>query len=245
MTAPDQSRSQNRLLALMPADAFAALAPHLCVLETPRGFVVGRAGEEIESILLPEKGVGSAIAISREGHKAEAGMYGRDGFAPVAPLLGADTAPNDSQMQVGGWGWAVETGAFLQVAEAFPEFRRLLLRYVQCLSVQNSLTALSNAMHPIEERLARWILMCDDRTDGGEVALTHEYLSVMLAVRRPSVTTALHGLEGAGFIRAERGLILVRNRQGLADFARDAYGKAEEEYQRLIGPMRPPPQGGV
>lgn len=105
--------------------------------------------------------------------------------------------------------------------------------------MQTSHTALSNAVHPIEERLARWILMCDDRSDAGEMPLTHEYMSIMLAVRRPSVTTSLHVLEGNGFIRAERGCVIVRDRAGLEEFAGDAYGSPEREYRRLIGSMRP------
>lgn len=96
---------------------------------------------------------------------------------------------------------------------------------------------MSNAVHPIDERLARWLLMCHDRTIGNEMALTHEFLSIMLAVRRPSVTTALHVLEGNGFIQAERGYITVRDRHGLEDFARDSYGRPDAEYRRLIGPL--------
>jgi CRP-like cAMP-binding protein len=86
----------------------------------------------------------------------------------------------------------------------------------------------------VNERLARWILMCHDRISGDELSLTHEYISVMLAVRRPSVTTALHVLEGNGFIRSTRGIVTIRNRTALEEFARDAYGRPEEEYRRLM-----------
>ena len=79
--------------------------------------------------------------------------------------------------------------------------------------------------------------MCHDRSDSDDIALTHEFLSVMLAVRRPSVTTALHVLEGNGFIQSDRGVVTVTNRQALEEFAGDAYGKAEAEYRRLIGPL--------
>lgn len=103
--------------------------------------------------------------------------------------------------------------------------------------MQTSYTALSNAVHPVDERLARWLLMCHDRVDGDELALTHEFLSLMLAVRRPSVTTALHVLEGNRFITAERGYITIRDRRRLEEFAGDAYGRPEAEYKRLIGPM--------
>ena len=80
--------------------------------------------------------------------------------------------------------------------------------------------------------------MIHDRVDGAELALTHEFMSIMLGVRRPSVTTALHALEGYGFIRSERSCVIVRNREALEEFAADGYGAPEAEYERLIGPLR-------
>jgi CRP-like cAMP-binding protein len=149
--------------------------------------------------------------------------------------MGADRAPFRTIVQVPGDGHRIEAGAFGEAIAASANLRNLLLRYVQALSVQTSYTALSNAVHPIEERLARWLLMSHDRADGNEVPLTHEFLSLMLAVRRPSVTTALHVLEGNRFITAERGLITIRDRARLEEFAGDSYGRPEAEYERLIG----------
>ncbi|MFC6776836.1 Crp/Fnr family transcriptional regulator [Methylobacterium gregans] len=90
----------------------------------------------------------------------------------------------------------------------------------------------------MEERLARWLLLAHDRVDGDELPLTHEFLSLMLAVRRSSLTIATHMLEGAGMIRAKRGLIIVLDRAKLEAAAGETYGKAEAEYERLIGPYR-------
>ena len=101
-------------------------------------------------------------------------------------------------------------------------------------------TALANGVHQIDERLTRWLLMVDDRMDGGEFPLTHEFMSVMLGVRRPSVTTSLHVLEGNGFIRAERGRITIVNRAAMERFAGDSYGAPEAAYARSVGAMRPP-----
>jgi CRP-like cAMP-binding protein len=125
----------------------------------------------------------------------------------------------------------------IEAVDKSATLRTLLLRYAQTLAIQTAYTALSNAVHQIDERLARWLLMCHDRVDGNDLALTHDFLSIMLAVRRPSVTTALHVLEGNGFIRSERGCIVVRNRAALEEFASDSYGAPEREYKRLIGPM--------
>jgi CRP-like cAMP-binding protein len=125
-----------------------------------------------------------------------------------------------------------------QALDASPALRKLLSRYAQAMAIQTSFTALSNAVHNVEERSARWILMAHDRTDGDQIALTHDFLSIMLAVRRPSVTTALHALEGRHFIVSERALITIRDRAALESIAGDAYGTPEREYVRLVGPLR-------
>jgi CRP-like cAMP-binding protein len=87
-----------------------------------------------------------------------------------------------------------------------PSLHRLLLRYAQALNVQTSVTAFANANHTLEMRLARWLLMCHDRLDGDDIEITHEFMAMMLGVRRAGVTTSLHILEGNRLIRSTRGL---------------------------------------
>lgn len=158
-------------------------------------------------------------------------------MAPTPLLMGATTSAHRINVQIEDDAWRIAKGPFLAAVDGSADLRILLLRYAQTLAVQTSFTALSNAVHQIDERLARWILMCDDRIDGRDILLTHEFMSVMLAVRRPSITTALHVLEGNGLIRAERGCIVVRDRKQLEAFAGDAYGKPEAVYRELIGTM--------
>ena len=200
---------------------------------------LSEADAEIEWVYFPESGLGSIVAISPEGQEIEAGLYGHDGFGPVAVLLGADRSPHRSVIQLAGDGHRISPSALVAAANRSSTLRDLLLRFVQVLNTQTSFTALSNAVHQIDERLARWLLMSHDRHTSDEIPLTHEFLSLMLAVRRPSVTSSLHVLEGNGFIQAERGWITIRNRRALEEFAADAYGKPEAEYRRLIGPMTP------
>jgi CRP-like cAMP-binding protein len=109
------------------------------------------------------------------------------------------------------------------------------LRYVEAFQVQVAHTALSHGSYTIEERLARWLLMCHDRLDGDDLPLVHEFLALMLGVRRSGVTLALQILEGAGVIHAKRGLITVHDRAKLQEIAGGSYGVPEVEYRRLIG----------
>lgn len=138
-------------------------------------------------------------------------------------------------MQVSGRGYRIQSIQLSHAIEESFNLRSLLLRFAQVMSVQTSYTALSNATDNIEQRLARWLLMCDDRSNGETIDLTHAFLSVMLAVRRQSITTSLHVLEGKHLISSGRNRIRVRDRKGLEGFASGTYGPAEDEYRKLIG----------
>lgn len=140
-------------------------------------------------------------------------------------------------VQVEGTAQRIPLSRLLAALPENPVFSNLLARFIQTFASQICYTALCNANCQVDERLARWLLMCHDRVDGDEIALTHDFISSRLSVRRPSITTALHVLEGRKFVRAERGRVTIRDRKGLEEFAGGFYGKAEEEYRRLIGDL--------
>lgn len=233
-----QSKIRNRLLALMPEDVFNILASDLELVELPRAFVFSEPDTPSDYSYFIDSGIGSIVAITPQGQRSEVGIFGREGMTPASLVLDTDRTPYAIFMQVPGQGYRIDNGKLREAINASPGLRKLLTRYAFALSVQTSYTGLSNSVHLIDERLARWILMCHDRTQGDQIALTHEFLSVMLAVRRSSVTTALHVLEGNHLVYSERNLITIRDRRALELFAGDAYGVPEREYHRLIGPMR-------
>ncbi|MFB4373564.1 Crp/Fnr family transcriptional regulator [Agrobacterium sp. CR_3] len=226
---------KNNLLRHLAPEELAVFGPDILPVHLPKGLVIAAAGGPIEHVYFPDSGLGSIVVVSPEGNKVEGGMFGRDGFSPVQAAVGSSTSPHEIVMQTAGSGHRITLATFLRVMERSTSFARVLACYSQALAIQVTFTALSNATHTVDERLARWLLMCHDRMDGDELLLTHDYIALMLAVRRPSVTTALHVLEGNHFIRSERGRIVIRNRPAMEEFARDAYGKPEEEYRRLVG----------
>jgi CRP-like cAMP-binding protein len=230
-----QTTVRNNLLRVMSAETFESIRGMLEWIELPRHFGISNPHETPTHAYFPEFGLASVVARSPEGQHTEIGVLGRDGMTPTSLILDAGSDPFAIFMQVAGAGFRIEATALSKLLAEDREMQQLFLRYAQALAVQGAYTALSNAVHHIHERLARWILMCHDRTDGNEISLTHEFLSIMLAVRRPSVTTALHVLEGNKLIYSERGVIIIRDRRGLELFAKDAYGECEREYERLIG----------
>jgi CRP-like cAMP-binding protein len=231
---------QNGLLASLSEADNALLAPHLEPIELPLGMVLVEPTKVIPHAVFIETGLCSVVSGLAAGGRVEVGLFGRDGMAVPTLILGVDTIPHQIFMQVAGRGQRIPVAALRAASEASRSLRDLLLRYVQTFLVQVAQTAIANAGTPAEERLARWLLMYHDRQDGDDLSVTHEFLSIMLGVRRPTVTVAIHTLEGAGLIRARRGRIRVLSRARLEQAAGNTYGPAEAEYERLIGPLRAP-----
>jgi CRP-like cAMP-binding protein len=236
MPAVSQPSVRNLLLSRLSPEDFSLLQPHLEPLTLDRGDVLVTPNEPIEHVTFLEAGVTSVVANTDGGRRIEIGLTGRDGLAGTPVLLGVDRTPHETFMQVAGSGLRIRVQDLRRVIEQSPSVLAHLLRYVQVFTIQTSHIALSNGSHKIEERLARWLLMCHDRLDGDDLPLTHEFIAIMLAVRRAGVTEALNILERQGIIRAKRGNIVVLKRKKLEQVAGDSYGIPEAEYRRLIGP---------
>ena len=136
--------------------------------------------------------------------------------------------------RVSGSGHRVTAELLRQGIEQSPALHTSLLRCAHAFNVQTAQTAVANGRHKIEERLARWLLMAQDRGDGDELRITHEFLGLMLAVRRPGVTIALNLLEARGLIRARRGTVRIVDREGLMESSNGAYGVPEAEFRQAV-----------
>jgi CRP-like cAMP-binding protein len=230
-----QSSLANRLLKLLSAPDFALLAADLQPVELELNTVVVSASKPIEHAYFLESGIVSVVASRADTRVIEVGIYGREGMGGFPLLLGSDQSPHDQYMQLPGAGHRIRTAPFLAAVRQSEALNRLLLRYVHSFTTQTAQTALANSGNNIDERLARWLLMCHDRIDGDVLPLTHKFLSMMLGVRRAGVTDAIHILQGRGLIRATNGQIEIRQRAKLERLAGAAYGLPEAEYRRLIG----------
>jgi CRP-like cAMP-binding protein len=233
--------TSNRLLQALPPDDLEALLPHFERVEVRKGDVLWTVGQPLACAYFPEAGLSSNLAVTGGGRRVEVGCFGCEGMVSTATVLGSDRAAHELLVQVGGPWLRIGTETLRNAMRDSSALNDLMLRYAHVLMLTLSQTALSNGAQTIEERLARWILMTHDRIDGDELPLTHEFLSIMLATRRPSVTLAIQVIEGYGAIRAMRGLIVVRDRARLRELAGQSYGPAEAEYERLIGPFRSQP----
>jgi CRP-like cAMP-binding protein len=152
----------------------------------------------------------------------------------TAVVLGNGRSPYSTYMQVAGRAQRIGVEEFRGAIDGAKELQHILFKFVQAFSVQTAHTAIANARATVEERLARWLLMAHDRIDGDELLLTHEFLALMLGVRRAGVTVAIHALESRALIQSGRGHIWVLDRKGLEETAGGYYGTPESEYRRLM-----------
>jgi len=233
---------KNALLRrLDPAD-LDRLKPHLretfLDLHTP----LEKAGHTIEFVYFPRSGLASVVAKKEWGANAEVGVIGFEGMTGSALVMGDDRAPHDCFIQIQSDALVIDASQFNSALATSGTLRPFLMRYVHAFHIQATYTALINARCKIEERLARWLLMCDDRVVGNRLVITHQYLAVMLGVRRPAVTVALQVIEGRGLIQSRRGEVIIRDREGLIHLANGGYGEPEAEYRRLVGEIEFQPQ---
>ena len=234
----DQNRSGNFLLTSLSDDDHARLKPHLERVKLERDQVLVVPNQTIEQVYFPEGGIAS-ITATTENIVTEVGIFGCEGLSATALLLGTDRSPHETFIQVdGSHALRINADRFMTAVESSSTLRQIMLRYIQTLLIQTAQSAVANARYQIEARLARWLLMCHDRVKGDEIALTHEFMGMMIGAQRSGVTVSLHVLEGIGMIRAKRGRVTILDRDKLEELAGDSYGPAEAEYRRLIGPFQ-------
>ncbi len=174
------------------------------------------------------------IATTADGKQAEIGLIGREGMVDVSAVMGGEITPLEVLVQISGDAFAVPTAEVRIMADESRDFRRLLLGFAHSFLIQVSHTALATVTLTIEDRLARWLLMSGDRSESSSFPITHEFLSLMLGVRRAGVTDALGSLAAAGYISTTRGQIMIIDRKGLEERAGDSYGVPEANYRALV-----------
>lgn len=241
--APTGKVSRNHLLASLNAKDQVLLWRSLKPVMLPVEAVLEEANEPIEAVYFLEGGFASVVA--GNGMAIEVGLIGREGMSGLSVVMGGDRSVNRTFIQAAGSTHRISAKALRGAMMTSPTLRLDLLRYAQVFLVQVAQTAVVNGRAKLEARLARWLLMAHDRFDHAPFPFTHRFLALMLGVRRPGVTVALHYLEGYGLIKATRGLIMVIDRKGLIAHADPAYGIPEAEYDRLIGERGPRNKSGA
>jgi CRP-like cAMP-binding protein len=231
----DLAHSSNRILSRLCATDAALLGPALTAVDLPLRRQLEAPSTPIEHVYFPESGIASVVAEGGDDRTIEVGLIGREGMTGLPIVMGTDRTLHRTYIQCAGSGLRISSDHFRDAMHERPSLHQRLLLYCHVFLMQTGYTAMANGRSKLEERLARWILMAHDRIDGDALPLTHEFLAIMLGVRRPGVTVALNSLQELGVIQASRGSILVIDRKGLEQLSDGAYGAPEAEFSRLLG----------
>ncbi|MGI8550552.1 MAG: Crp/Fnr family transcriptional regulator [Dehalococcoidia bacterium] len=225
----------NRLLALIPTDELQELQPQFDIVTLAQKRFFLPTGEPLSHVYFPQSGLVSLRVVMKTGATVEVAAVGHEGMLGVSVLLEGDPPPFDMVCQVPGTAARLPRSTFLRASKELPTFRRVMLRYALALFYQVARQAACNRLHSVEQRLARWLLLCRDRVGSDVFPLTHETLAGMLGTGRPFMTETASGLEHAGLIQHRRGVIRIVDGRGLEAIACEDYGASEIEYDRLLG----------
>ena len=213
--------ASNELLARLPPHARDAVAAEGKQVELTQGATLHRFGEATTAFVFPLSGMVSLTVPTPERQMVEVALVGRHGAVVVRRLLGLDRGDLEAIVQVQGEAVEVPVRALSDRLE--PSLSLLAARYAGSLIIETAQTAACNRVHTVEQRTARWLLHAGDRARTGDLELTHDFMAMMLAVRRASVTTVVGIFARAGLIDAKRGQISLADRAGLAEFACGCY----------------------
>jgi CRP-like cAMP-binding protein len=225
----------NRLLLLLPDRDYERLRPHLTHVEFEYKKSLYEASRTIERVYFPIDGVASLVLTTANGASAEVGTIGSEGMVGLPICLGDREAPSSVYVQVPGTALGMEATIFRRELEYSATLKPVMLRYAHAFFNQVAQSAACAHLHKVEQRCCRWLLMTRDRMPSGDFLLTHEFLGMMLGVRRTTVTDVMGSLQKAGLIHYRRGHVRILDHQALEQRACECYGISKLEFDRLLG----------
>jgi CRP-like cAMP-binding protein len=228
------SQNENQLLAMLPAQEFDELRPHLHVVPLISRQVLGDFHSHVRNVYFPVSGVISFVVPLKDGEMVESGMVGRDGVVGAGPALNKSVLFSQAIVQVPGKALAINPERLREVAGRRPVVQSVLLRHEQFLLAQVHQSVACNAMHNVEQRMCRWILRMYDLA-GRDVPVTHEFLAQMIGVGRPRVSIVASTLQRFGLIDCKRGCIHIRDFDGLRRTSCECHQAVRAHYQAAFG----------
>jgi CRP-like cAMP-binding protein len=227
-------RPKNKLLASLPDEDYERVQPHLKTMSTKVKQILHRRNEPVHEVFFPNGGVASITTVMQDGAMVEIATVGDEGLVGIGAFFGGEEVGTETMIQV------PDTNAEVMSAEAFKAemdrrgfFYHAVLRYWQGLLVLIMQSTACMALHPVQDRCCRWLLMAHDRVRRDEFELSHEFLAMMLGATRPTVTVVAGTLQKAGFIRYKHGRITILDRKGLEGSACECYTTVKKQFDRL------------
>ncbi len=233
-TNPEGKPVSNLLLLSISDSDFGSLRPHLEYLDLPNHRILHECGATLEFAHFINRGLISLVVVMKDGKTAEAGIVGNEGFIGTSAAVGLRGSPLQAVVQITGDGFRIAVAALQKILQSAPPLQLILSRYGVVQGLQVAQTAACNRLHDIGQRLARWLLMTQDRVDSQSLPITHDFLATMLGTDRPSVTTAAGILQKKKIIKYTRGAVQIVNRKKLEDSACECYAVIQQ-YNGQLG----------
>ena len=225
---------QNRLIAALPAEDYARIAPALELVPIPLGHALYEPGMHMRHVYFPIDSIVSLLCVMEDGGSAEIAVVGNEGVVGVSLFMGGETTPSRAVVQGGGHAYRMKSQMLKEEFDRAGAMQHVLLHYTQALLTQMGQTAVCNRHHTLDQQLCRWLLLALDRLPSHELIMTQELIANMLGVRREGVTEAAGNLQRDGLIEYHRGHINVLDRPGLEARACECYAVVKREYDRLL-----------
>ena len=213
----------NIVLLSIPDGEYNKLRPYLEPISLPCRRHLHEPGERMDFGYFMNGGITSLIIVTSDGRSVEVGIVGKEGFVGAPLVVGVQRSPYQAVVQMPADGLRIRAAAIAEIQDSTPQLNLLLNRYAQIQGLQVAQVAACNRLHEIEQRLARWLLMSQDRVNSGALPMTHDFLAQMLGTGRPSVTLAAGILQKAGMIEYTRGNVKIVNRKSLEEAACECY----------------------
>jgi CRP-like cAMP-binding protein len=224
---------KNKVLLAIPDNEFRSLRPHLESIDLPDHVVLHEPHQPLEHLHFLNEGLVSLVVVLTDGKTVEAGIVGNEGVIGIPALAGLNRSPLQEITQISGSCVRVASGALQELLPNAPQLRRRLEVYSVILGLQLAQTAACNRLHGVEQRLARWLLMAQDRVDSGVLPITHDFLATMLGTDRPSVSLAAGVLQKNGIIEYNRGSVRIVNRDELRRVTCECYTVIQQYSSEL------------
>ena len=224
----------NRILLALPDSEFQSIRPLLSFEYLPSHTSLHEPGEKLEFMHFPNSGLVSIVVVTREGKTVEVGVTGNEGLVGTPALVGLTRYPHRAVVQIAGDGFRIRVDAMRNILPSSPFLQNISSRHAVIQGMQAAQSAACNRLHGIEQRLARWLLMMQDRVDNSHLAITHDFLATMLGTDRPSVSLAAALLQRKATIEYTRGAVRIVNRKLLEDASCECYA-AIQQFNGLLG----------
>jgi CRP-like cAMP-binding protein len=232
-TNVDGKPVSNKVLLAMPDNEYQLMRPDLTYVDLPDRLSLHEATQTIEFVYFPNRGMVSQVVVTKDGRTVEVGVVGNEGYVGAGLAVGLSRSSVREIVQIAGDGFRIAGNALERVLRSAPQLQMILSRHSGLQGMQVAQTAACNRLHDIQQRLARWLLMTQDRVDSGVLPITHDFIATMMGTDRSTVSLAAAALQKKGIIEYVRGAVKVVNRRKLQNSACECYGVIQQFEDEL------------